>query len=214
MLISHTKKFIFIHNYKVAGTSIRNTLNKYNDHSFKHSSCRQKLLLMFGKYPNIYSNNFDAHISADELKYKLPASVFEQYFKFGFVRDPWDWQVSLYTYALKLETHFQHALIKKMKNFDDYIKWRINEDLHLQKSFFYDNKDNCLVDFIGKIEYLNQDFSTICNQINVNEKLQHLNKSRENNNYLPLYSEKSIELVYNAFREDVDLFNYAKPKLI
>jgi hypothetical protein len=213
MLISHSKKFIFIHNYKVAGTSIRNTLNKYNDCSFNRFTYLQNFFSIFGAHPNIYSNNFSSHITASELKNKIPSSIFQDYFKFGFVRDPWDWQVSLYTYALKHETHHQHTLIKKMKTFDDYIEWRINEDIHLQKDFFYDDKNNCLVDFIGKIEHLNHDFFKICRQIDVNEKLLHSNKSRENNTYLQFYTERSIEMVNKAFKEDILLFGYEKPSL-
>lgn len=213
MIISHSKKFIFIHNYKVAGTSIKYILSKYNNQSFKGSIHTDKLKLLIGVYPKIYSNQFSGHVSAIELKNRLPKQVFERYYKFGFVRNPWDWQVSLYTYMLKLETHEQHKLIKSMRNFDEYIDWRVNKDLHLQKEFFYD-KDMCLVNFVGKMENLENDFNNVCKTIGIKQTLPHLNESRQNeDNFLKYYSQKSIDLLFEAFKEDVKLFNYRKPVL-
>ena len=62
----------------------------------------------------------------------LPRRVYEDFFKFAFVRNPWDWQVSLYHYMLQRREHFQHDLIKSIENFDDYIEWRVTEDRKLR----------------------------------------------------------------------------------
>lgn len=212
MLISHSKKFIFIHNYKVAGTSVRDALNKYANRSFLRSPFKDKVALVVGKYPKIYSEQFDGHITASELKSKIPDKIFNSYFKFGFVRNPWDWQVSLYTYMLKDETHYQHKLIKSMRNFEAYLDWRVNRDLHFQHDFFY-RDDTCLVDFIGKIENLNADFNFVSGKIGIHEKLGHLKKSRENNSIEEYYSQKTIDLVNEVFIKDITLFGYVKPEL-
>jgi len=113
MIISHSKKFIFVHNYKVAGTSITDSLLKYSNPSFLGSSFADKIAIMLGRYPRIYANQFEGHVKAPELKRKLPKIIFDSYYKFGFVRNPWDWQVSLYTYMLKDETHHQHQLLNQ-----------------------------------------------------------------------------------------------------
>lgn len=212
MLLSHEKKFIFIHNYKVAGTSIRDGLKSYNNHSFRSSNHLDKLKFLTGVYPRVYASQFASHIWATQLKKELPADIFDHYFKFGFVRNPWDWQVSLYTFMLKTEDHFQHELIKSMKSFDEYIDWRVHNNLRLQKNFFYDN-NVCLMDYIGSMENLNEDFEKICGRIGVDAKLPHLNPSRNDNNYLKYYSKNSLEMVAQAFREDIELFKYTTPEL-
>ena len=117
MIISHQKKFIFIHNYKVAGTSIRQSLELYDYNTINNSTYLDKLKFFLGISPKVCSSQFEGHITAVELKDKIPHKIFNDYYKFGFVRNPWDWQVSLYKYMLKLESHPQHTLIKSMKNF-------------------------------------------------------------------------------------------------
>ena len=47
---------------------------------------------------------------------------------------------------LKDKNHHQHKLIKGFKDFDEYIDWRVNKDLHLQKDFFYDILDSLVID--------------------------------------------------------------------
>jgi len=146
-----------------------------------------------------------------DLKNVLPKVIFQKYFKFGFVRDPWDLQVSLYNFMLQREDHFQYKLIKSMNSFDEYINWRVNDDLHLQKDFFYDGRD-CLVDFVGKFENLNTDYSEICNKIGINEHLPFLNFSKDSStNYIDYYSQKSIDIIHQAFIDDIELFGYSKP---
>jgi hypothetical protein len=211
MLISHSKKFIFLHNYKVAGTSVRNTLGKYATISFRGSSVIDKFRILTGKYPKIYSNKFNGHIRAAALKNELPPQIFDTYFKFGFVRNPWDWQVSLYTFTLNLKTHYQHELIKSMKDFDAYIDWRVHKELRLQKDFFYDNEGKCLVDYIGKFENLDRDFAQICNRIQIHDTLPVMNSSRRGSDFLSYYSQRSIDMVNEAFKTDIELFGYKKP---
>jgi hypothetical protein len=212
MIISHRKKFIFIHNYKVAGTSIGNSLREYDNRSFRSSAHIDKLMLLAGIYPRIYSSQFDGHVKAFQLKNRIAAKIFDSYFKFGFVRDPWDWQVSLYSYMLKLETHHQHKLVKSMKGFDEYIDWRVHNDLHLQKSFFYE-EDVCLMDFIGKLENLKDDFRSVCERLKIDAELSRLNASRENQSYLTYYSKHSVTMVAQAFEEDIKLFGYSRPAI-
>jgi len=213
MLISHLKKFIFIHNYKVAGTSIRAALIKYADISLYQSTWVGKFYFLARKYPKLYSSYFPNHITAKELREQLPQQVFENYFKFGFVRNPWDWQVSIYNYTRKSIDHHQHDLIKKM-SFDEYIDWRVNKELIFQKSFFYDQNGEMLVDFLGKYSRLEQDFKKICDNIKIKATLPHLNISRNDRDYLKYYNKNTLEIINQAYKEDIQLFGYEKPELV
>jgi hypothetical protein len=212
MLVSHSKKFIFIHNYKVAGNSVNDALSKYTSDG-RNLNPIEKLGKRAGILPKHYPYLFPWHLTASQVRDKMKGSgIFESYYKFGFVRNPWDWQVSLYTFMLKTTSHAQHRFIKKMKNFEEYIDWRINRDLHLQRDAFYDD-DVCLMDFIGKIEKIDRDFAVICRHLGIEEQIPHKNRSRANNDFSPYYTQKSIDAIYEAYYQDIITFGYDKPVL-
>jgi hypothetical protein len=214
MFISHRKQFIFLHNYKVAGTSIRGALKKYNNRSFLVSAFPDQVRFLTNSFPKVYSKDFDHHVSARDLQKQISSDIFDSYYKFGFVRNPWDWQISLYRYMLKRPNHAQHEIAKGFKDFKEYLDWRVHEDLNLQKEFFFSEDGENLTDFIGKMETLNSDFDKICKQINVNASLSHLNPSRKKDDPISnYYDEDDVQLIAEAFAEDIKLFDYAPPIL-
>ncbi|MCH2214320.1 MAG: sulfotransferase family protein [Flavobacteriales bacterium] len=202
MIFSYSKNFLFIHNYKVAGTSIRDVLKKYSYRP--HEKFHYQVFRRLGIIPSYHT--FRSHGPILEVKNRMPSILFNRLFKFGFVRNPWDWQVSLYHFAQQTENHHQHELISQM-NFEEYIQWRVNEDLHLQKDFFTDEKGEIIMDFIGKMESLEEDFSFVARTIGMDETLSHKNKSNHTH-YRKYYSTKTKDLVYRAFLEDINTFGY------
>ncbi len=212
MLISDSKKFIFIHNYKVAGTSITHALYPYGTTAFTKLEWLDNLLIASKLMPKKYISKLPKHLRTPLVQSHLSKTIFDTYFKFGFVRDPWDYQVSLYHFMLKDKSHPEHQMMVDMPNFDKYIEWRVRpENCRLQKEFFYNQAGECLVNFIGKYEDLHQDFQKICTQLNIKAALPHLNKSKKNKSYLNYYSPKSIDLIYEHFQEDLKVFGYEKP---
>ena len=205
MLISHRHKFIFIHNYKVAGTSIRKALAK-------HITLYQQYKYSFALYDKvnrtINPNYMRGHITALEIKNQLPPEIYDDYFKFVFVRNPWDWQVSLYFFILQEKKHYQHNLIKSMSSFEEYIEWRVNEDGRKQKDFLVDENDSIIVDYIGKYENLQDDFNEITRKIGINASLPYKNKSKHKD-YREYYNDYTRDLIEKAFKEDIEMFNYS-----
>ncbi len=208
MILSHKKKFIYIHVYKVAGTSIRTVLQKYDDLSFYDFPFIENVKFFLGKRLNFLSKWAIDHINASEIKIHLPEDIFNTYFKFAFVRNPWDWQVSLYHYMLQYKEHPQHRLISKMKSFDEYIEWRIHNDMELQKDFLYDENGKILVDYIGKFENLQVDFNNICSRISINQTKLPIANPSMHTHYKDYYNKHTKDLISNAFQKDIEIFNY------
>lgn len=209
MLISHSKKFIFIHIYKVAGTSIGSALARYCDFSAKYKNPLKRISVAIGKRHAIYSKSYKAHISAQELKETIPEFIFNNYFKFAFVRNPFDWQVSLYEYARQNIMHPQHDLTLGFKSFDAYIEWRVDGNYQCQKDFVFSHSGKLLVDFIGKLENLEDDMNKIYNAIGIKKIcLPHKNASKRAD-YRSYYSSYSKELVEKTFADDINLFGYS-----
>lgn len=218
MLISYKNKFIFIHNYKVAGISINIALRKYSINNPTKSTFANELLENTGyigfsinriirKIPFIYS--FDEHDFAINIRENIPADIWNSYFKFGVVRNPWDWQVSLYHYILKKESHWAHFEVKKCKDFNDYIEsetFRIGHQS--QHQFFTNENGELIVDFIAKIESLENDIKVISDKIGINIQLPHLNMSAHNK-YRDYYTENTRMKISNYYKKDIELFNYS-----
>ena len=202
MLISHAHKFIFIHIYKNAGSSINTALADY---------CYLNHQQRFFKYTGIKKFkdrwDFEQHVKARELRLLTGKKIWDSYLKFGVVRNPWDWQVSLYHYILMDTSHYDHNLIKSFKTFDNYLKWRVSGNFETQLEFLTDEKNKIIVDKVLKYESINEGFSRLCDDLNIEATLPHRNKSNHDN-YKTYYSRHTKELLKDAFKTDIEFFNY------
>ncbi len=213
-VVSHSHEFIFIHNIKVAGNSVRDALKECAETSYFSS-----IILSLWRWIDINQLNethffpdrwkvFPKHLKARDLKRMLSPRVYDNFFKFIFVRNPWDWQVSLYHYILEHPLHPQHEMFKSMKDFEEYIQWRVNHNkVRCQKDCVTDEDGNLIVDFVGKYEELAEDFQHVCMLLGVEARLPHLNRSAHRN-YKTYYSDKMIEITTAGFQEDIEFFGY------
>lgn len=204
MLLSRKNKFIFIHIYKNAGTSITSALLPFSANKLQRGVNRALRKINISALDH---RPYPTHISAPEIIQDMGRKAFESFFSFAIVRNPWDWQVSLYTFMLKDTTHIQHELIKSFSDFDEYIRWRCAEDVRFQKDFIYSEADELLVDFVGRFENLEKDFQKICTQIGVSATLAKQNISNIKP-YREYYNDETRELVRQTFEADIALFQY------
>jgi hypothetical protein len=227
MLISFSHKFIFIHNPKVAGTSVKAYLGNYEP--FIKNNIISRIILSTADVRRfLYKNSIHLlknerfplsikpllmgdHIKIEEAKEILPEDIFKNYFKFGFVRNPWDRLVSYYVFVKNNKRHFLYEKYNSFYSFDDFIMWIIENDMGFkQKEYFYDNDNNLMVDYVGKFENLNDDFNKIAKEINIKEtELPVKKKSSNRSSYKDYYSEKSQKLVEDYYKEEIQLFGYS-----
>lgn len=218
--INHDKKAIFLHIGKTAGIYIRNTLSEsYNfylyllkrpDHiEFCNTKvelnknltfCCNKGIVNYYKTSN-YINDF---IDMDEDKWNT-------YFKFCFVRNPYDRAVSGWNYLMETE--------KLNIDFDKYLKMKDivseNEYWHVflsQYDTLLDENGKLFIDFVAKFENLENDFQTVLNKIGF-QKIIHKNKfknKRNKANYKDFYNQESLDIVNKIYENDFIFFNYTK----
>ena len=218
MLISKKHKFIFVHVPKVAGQSVTNALLPYCLSSYElliakllGASNYIKINTKLKKYVgfNCDPHTFSDHVSAETLKASLGES-YDHYFKFAFVRNPWSWIYSHYTYALKNKRHNRHQFIRsKFSDFNAFVEWLCLEkqDKKLQTSYLCDSAGELLVDYVGRHETISRDFQAIAETIGLKASLPHLNQS-SSASYRQHYSARARDLVQSAYAEDIALFDY------
>ena len=198
MLVSKRQGFVFIHVFKAAGTSIRAALAPYAKPALT-DRVRERL----GR------RRFPAHMTAQQARDRLGSDTYDRLFSFSFVRNPWDWQVSLWTYMLAEPSHWAHPIMRELGTFDRYIRWRVDVMPDTQSAFVTDDTGRVMVDFVGRYEHLNRDFGEVCARIGVQAALPHLNASRSSRDYREWYTPETRDLIGEAFADDIDRFGYA-----
>ena len=223
MRISHKRKFVFIAITKTASSSIRKVISKDN---------------YIDLFPGDLEENVSPHVTASELK-KIFIKMnwdWNEYFKFAFVRNPWDRIVSQWAFQLKhiKEAEYNNTcsdfmLKVKAGGFKNFIKHlsrfhktaehqfretgRFRGDgkgpLYLnQLDWILDENGNNLLDFIGKVENLREDFDIICDKIGIpQQQLPHKNPT-SHKHYTEYYDDETREIVAEKYAKDIEYFGY------
>ena len=205
MLISDKNKFIFVHIRKSAGTSIRKIIEPLCIRRSKDFLTKIKSQCRLEKdYHKFY---FRAHGEIMVVKEIMPPEIFDSYFKFSFVRNPWARLVSEYEYIRREKTHGRHGKVIKM-DFKNYIKYQAKRfDAH-QINMLADRKGALLMDFIGKLENLNDDWHHVCKQIDIPfSPLPHENRTKKKD-FRSYYSDNEKSMVENLWKRDIETFGY------
>ncbi len=214
MLLSNSKKFAFIHVYKVAGTSVKNALREYDCLHHQFLSKLITKITKFKVYPDNYigklrqlNDLYTGHGKLHDLERYLPKELYQQYFKFALVRNPWSWQVSFFEYTRRQKTHFQHDLMNQFLSFEDYLQWRLEGEFRLQTDFILNNKGEFDLNYLGRLETIDKDWAEICQKIGITKNLTKLNSSNKKD-YRSYYTDATAALVEEAYRQDIENFGY------
>ena len=222
-IISHRKKFIFIHIYKNAGTTISDYLIEYSqirdriaDDFYITNLLVNAINRLFNLWDdgNQWIRGYHKHAHAVEIKKYMGNSLYNQYYKFAFVRNPWDWQVSLYFYIKRSKIHKDYNLANQL-TFKEFIKQRLERLPPLQLDFLTDEKGDIIVDKIGRFENLDCDFQKILDSIGIDSKrygkkkleIKNFSTNRKRD-YKIYYDKESENLVAKYFHKDINYFNY------
>lgn len=217
MLLSYKHQFIFVHVLKTAGTSVAAKLAphaRYIDALVYGYRPTVKLFTIFNILTNRkgieFLTGFTKHATALEIRKKLPFSLYNSCFKFAFVRNPWDWCVSLYFY-LRQNPQLPGSKVASQKNFSDFIKQRVESHPPRQIDYIADNLGNIIIDYVAKYEQLESEFNHISNKLGLTTAhlpRENVSRHRRGNDYRLYYDDETCEIVGQYFKADVEQFNY------
>lgn len=211
MVVSYEHNFLFIHNQKTAGSSIRSILQPYSHYSTSNARRKRlknvKLFLPMTFFPHYKLSTYTIHMSALRVRWRMPKDIWQRLFKFAFVRNPWAREVSYYNYYLQREHNKLHETVRQLGSFKAFLAWRANDPKRLQSTLLCDNDEQILVDFVGRFEKLSDDFAYICQKIGIPLQLSHTNKSHHAD-YRSYYDTECVDIVASAFEPDIRIFNY------
>ena len=215
MLLSLRYNFLFVHIAKTGGTSIRDSLWRYkwtDPYRIPQYLCSR----ISGLTGHKIGGKFPRHAKVIAAKEMLPREVFERLFKFAFVRNPWDLQVSSYHHIRRERPD----VITHIDSFESFLRWKFDParppqyhadmSVELQSDYLIDLHGNNLIDFVGRYEFLHDDFEEACRRIGIAcPILPHARQARDRQrDYRAYYNEATAELVAEQYRTDIERFAY------
>ena len=178
-MISHSHKFLFIQIPKTATSSIHSVLAPHMEYDYTQIS---------------------RHAKYSEAAEFYPES--KNYFKFSFVRNPWDRLLSFYLFK---KTDRANMKIPDDLSLKDFILAANGQTTFNQKSYVDGFDEHCL---IGRFENLQGDFDKICDMLGIPKNKLPLRNATDHNHYTEYYDNETRRLVSEKYSKDIEYFNY------
>lgn len=225
MILSHQFKFLFVKTRKTAGTSMELGLAKYLGeqdvitHCGEDEALRQELGVRGPQHFNVPFSRYTArewrhlllgrkrcqyrnHTPADKIKRRIPAQVWRSYFKFCFVRNPWDRVVSKY---------YWHERKKAEKPpFPEWLAALTPDNVTNTDLYLIDGK--IAVDQVYRFEDLKEVLAALPEQLGLPGPLElpraKGNQRPQKRDYREYYTDETRAMVAEKAREEIELFGY------
>ncbi len=225
-IVSEEHKFVYFVVQKAACTSIKTALLPLFDDDFANSGVDKENGLSKSDIHKFFDNS-GRQLNKGQFIRELEGK-YRDYFKFAFVRNPWDRLVSCYLDKLtkgRPGMKSPPSLAAKVypgMPFAEFVEI-VSETPDNEANIHF--KSQCSVicgrgedkpimaDFIGRFENLREDFATVVKKIGDDrvQPLPHLmrSKNRKSSTYREFYDERLRYLVYERYKDDIEKFNYS-----
>ena len=170
---------------------------------------------------SLFGNLAGGHNNMATYQKVFSARKFHNYFKFTFVRNPWDRLVSAYFFLknggfYETDRKWAEENLSGYTEFEIFVKRWVTRDnvqswIHFRPKYTYicTRDDTPMVDFIAYYENLEENFYYIRNRIGVSAKLLSLNVTNSRRkDYKSYYSDETRDIVADVFQEDIRIFGY------
>ena len=138
----------------------------------------------------------------------------DKYYKFGFVRNPWDRVVSAYHYVVQRRPEI--ASVNSHASFSDFVSaFRSDPKLYLDIRYFRpqcrylcDEQGNSPADFIGRFERYDEDLRKVLGHLKLERSLIRQRKRSDRSDYRDYYDNESRAAIGELYARDIEIFGY------
>ncbi len=233
-VISHSKKFIFLKANKTASNSIEKYLSfflNFDKGDIVGNTVYPDALHILPRHLTIPG------VKSFLDKYFPDKSIWEDYYKFTTVRNPWDQLLSLTWYELRSLSPRMHIeklfnkfgassllveyYIRKYLSEQESYKQKSRDGLTKQSRYYLENVNgqlHCPLNKVIRYENIQDDFGEVCKHLDIpwkgifeykGERLaDHSHQRRDRRHYREVYSDIQAERVGELFKELNEFFGY------
>jgi len=206
MIISNKHKFIFVAIPKTATHAIRFALRKHLD---EKTDWEQVGLFVKKTLPvESLAKLGNGHIKCTEIQPFLGTKIWNNYFKFTIVRNPYDRFISYCFFMNQNDITFKKHALERMKIIIKNKKVHQNLWFIPQHQFITDNNGELMVDFVGKYESLVNAYQQVCTKIGIPSGRLFKVNSSIHNDYTEYYDDELSQAVFEFYHQDFELFGY------
>jgi len=208
MLVSESHRFVFVHVQKTAGTSITEILRPLCLQPPAGRLARTASDL--GLVRDWRRYHFRKHAPLRRAERILPPELFASFFKFAFVRNPWDRLASWYEFILQDTAHKRHGVVSRLPDFDAFVRRELARPRRAQWWMLVGRDGRLGIDFAGRFERLEDDMSSICRRLGIPcRPLPHVNRTARRAPYQQYFSPELAALVRERWAPEIEAFGYS-----
>ena len=148
------------------------------------------------------------HISAQQIAPHLEPAIWQSYFKFAIVRNPFDRFISICFFLNRKNPQFLETPLQWMKSAITVPRFRARVLVRPQYLQLVDAQGNSAMDYIGRYEQLQDSVDEICNRLQLKSTQLQKRNTSEHNQYREYYDEELKSAVAELYQEDLRRFNY------
>ena len=205
MIVSHRHRFIFFAVPRTGTHAVRAALAPL----LGGDDWQQQSLTAQRRLPVAALARLEhGHISLRQAQASLPEAMWRGYFKFAFVRNPYDRFVSVGAMLNKRNSGYAGNEAGFMKRALLVPRFRQRVLVRPQVDLLADANGDLGMDFTGRYETLQASFSEACRRIGLPEIPLRQTNAAAHRPFAACYDDELLQAVTDFYRADFELFGY------
>ena len=218
MLVSHRHRFIYTKTGKTAGTSVESYFERFcmehgrwTESHYRDESVSPAGIVGFRGRDIPEGCLWWNHMSAELIRDRIGAGIWESYFKFCVVRNPYEKVLSNFYFLREINAFSAYPAESDAAQFE---RWLTTSEVPLDRDKYLVDGRLCM-DFVVKYESLHADLEHVCSRLSLPWRPELLPKFKAGMRpatgaVATMYTPTSAEVVRSIYDFEFDCFGYSR----